>query len=215
MRNNNATKKMQKAYQTYGEPSLEVLCECYKEELNIYENEALEIFNAVDNGFNTLESAESIPCTHGFESGNAKYTEQNILDVAVLLTEPTNTASHIEEITGVKIRTITEVSNLTRHAEWLQKEHSDLYNQLNALKGNRKACHNKNSASIRSNKMSAASRGIVYPLIKSPEGIVYNVTNTSAFAKEHSLHNGHLVALLNKKALSHKGWKLCPDEQAL
>lgn len=213
MLNGRSSKKLYSAYLTYGEPSLDIICECDTSELNVCENEAIQIFNCVEDGFNTLDSAESTPNISGFNSGNAKYTKEDILQVAVLLQDPLNKVEYIEELTGVKSRTVTEVSNLSQHSDWLLKEYPELYNAILNLKGKRVAVHNKNSAQIRSTKMSAAARGITYPLIVNPDGVTFNVTNTSAFAKEHNLHNGHLVALLNKKAKSHKGWKLCQNEQ--
>jgi predicted GIY-YIG superfamily endonuclease len=55
------TRKMMEAYHTYGMPSLEVVLECPKEELNATEDEVIEIYNAVNNGFNTLFSSEDSP----------------------------------------------------------------------------------------------------------------------------------------------------------
>ena len=51
-------------------------------------------------------------------------------------------------------------------------------------------------------------RGIVYPNILSPLGISYTVENTSQFAKEHGLNNGHLVQVLKGQEKQHKGWRL-------
>lgn len=208
MKENRTTKKLCEAYILYGVPELDILSECLPEDLNNFENETIEIWDSVKNGFNTLKTSESTPNISGFSAGNAKYTKEDILKVAELLQDPLNKVSYIEEVTGVKSRTVTEVSNLTQHGVWLSTEYPEVYTKILALKGNRRTILNKLSASTRSNTMCALSRGIVYPLIVSPDGIVYNVTNTSAFAKEHGLHNGHLGSVLNKKALSHKGWKL-------
>ncbi len=213
MKENRTTKKLYQAYIDFGIPTVEILCECSKEELNKNENESIEIWDSVIHGFNSLLCAEDTPNSSGFEAGNAKYSKEDIIKVAELLQNPLNTTSYIESQTGVKSRTITEVSNLTQHSTWLEKEYPDIYLNILNLKGNRRSILNKVSASKRSITMCAASRGITYPLIYSPEGKVYNVTNTSAFAKEHGLHNGHLGSVLNRKAQSHKGWKLCPEEQ--
>jgi hypothetical protein len=59
---------------------------------------------------------------------------------------------------------------------------------------------------------SAEARGINYPLVVSTEGIVYEVVHLRNFAKEHSLDSGSLSRLLNRKAKSHKGWKLAEGE---
>lgn len=70
-----------------------------------------------------------------------------------------------------------------------------------------------NRANKRSYSRSAAARGITYPPILSPEGIVYDVTNVNAFAKLHGLDTGSLNKVLNRKALSTKGWALQERKQ--
>jgi hypothetical protein len=44
---------MNHAYNTYGIPTLEILCECSKENLNIFEKEAFIIFDCIDNGLDS------------------------------------------------------------------------------------------------------------------------------------------------------------------
>ena len=61
MRAKTTSHKLQYAYDTYGIPTLEILVECDKELLNETENEAIAIFNSVENGFNTLSNAEDLP----------------------------------------------------------------------------------------------------------------------------------------------------------
>jgi hypothetical protein len=65
-----------------------------------------------------------------------------------------------------------------------------------------------NRASKRSYSRSAAARGVTYPPLLSPEGEVHEVTNVNAFAKLHGLDTGSLNKVLNRKALSTKGWVL-------
>lgn len=212
LRNGRASKKLTDAYHKYGKPILEILCECATNELDTFENEAIAIFNSVENGFNTLNEAGDTPNSKEFNSGNSKYTEEDIFSVAYLLQNPLNTITYIEQQTGVNSRTVTEVSNLTMYSDWLSTNFPEMYSIILDLKGARRKIHSIASAERRSYTMSAEAKGIHYPPIKSPDGIVYNVKNTSKFAKEHGLHNGHLVALLNGKAQSHKGWKVCQEE---
>lgn len=47
-----------------------------------------------------------------------------------------------------------------------------------------------------------------WPKVKSSEGVVYNIENSAAFAREHGLDSGGLSRLLNFKQGSVKGWTL-------
>lgn len=42
----------------------------------------------------------------------------------------------------------------------------------------------------------------------SPEGRVYNITNTRKFSEEHGLDYSHVSKLLHGERKTHKGWKL-------
>ncbi len=48
----------------------------------------------------------------------------------------------------------------------------------------------------------------LYPNIRSPDGMIYEVFNANTFAKEHNLDSGNLSKLFNSKKSSYKGWKL-------
>ena len=50
-----------------------------------------------------------------------------------------------------------------------------------------------------------------YPKILSPDGIEYEITHLSDFAKEHGLHQGNMSQVLNGKRKQHKGWSLAPE----
>lgn len=197
-KNNKASIKMQEAYRELGIPTLEILCECSIEELNKYENEAIEIFNSFNNGFNSLEFAEDMPFpdNKGEKHGRAKYTNEQIIEVFnLLVNNQEKSFKEIEDITKVLIGTIERISCLKNHI-WLEQEFPEEYNILKSLKGTR----NKSKT--------AKDMGIKYPIIKSPEGIQYTVENTNKFAREHKLNQSNLCRLLNKKQTTHKGWKL-------
>lgn len=42
--------------------------------------------------------------------------------------------------------------------------------------------------------------------LMSPDGIIYEGVNLTAFAKEHNLHQSSIINVNNRKAKSHKGW---------
>lgn len=200
LKSNTHSVKMNAAFLEFGLPSMEILAECSIDELNSFENETIEIYNAVDNGFNTLYRAEDMPdgsLCPGELNGRAKYSNIKITEVFNLLVDsPSLLYKDISSITDVSINVIEEVARGARHT-WLSKEFPERYIDLMALKGTRN-----------SNANCAKTKGITYKQVKSPTGILYTVDNIYKFAQEHGLDDGNLCRLLNGKAKSVKGWKL-------
>lgn len=193
--------KLQLAYNTYGIPSVEVLCECSREELDIFELEAIDIFDAVDNGYNTLSSIAGRSSLTGELVYNAKYSNDKIIEVfKLLLSDKSLTAVEIAEITGVSAFVIQTVSAGTNH-KWLQQVYPIEYAELLNIKGDR----NKYSKS-------AKARGIIYPSIVSPKGQIYCIDNVRAFAKTHGLQHSNLLSVLSRKYKQHKGWRLAEQD---
>jgi len=197
LKNGSANYKLQAAYETLGTPVLEVLCECDRSELNATEEEAFEIYDSINNGYNIATK----PDIHleGPENGGAKYTKNEIEEVFELLLDVNNRYIDIHYITGVSVATIRHISNGESHS-WLKNAYPDKYATLEDLKGlKRQSAGN-----------SAQSRGIVYPPIISPEGKEYIVTHIANFAKEHGLDPSSLSKVLKRRPsyASHKGWHL-------
>lgn len=69
------------------------------------------------------------------------------------------------------------------------------------LKANITAAPLRNSIS-----RSAKKQCKEYRRIKSPDGIIYSVTNTLHFSNEHNLPNANLCSVLSGKRKSVKGW---------
>lgn len=202
MRAGTTSLKLQVAYNTYGEPALEILMECSSADLNQYEKEAMDIYKAVETGFNTA----SEPDIHlkGEKNGASKYSNVDITKVLNLLLDANNSYMEIEVISGVKLNTIRHIANCESHL-WLKESYPEKYAEMLKIKSDR--------ASV---KQSAAYKGIKYPPLISPEGIIYkDIGNVSLFAKEHNLDGSSLTKILNKrpKYISHKGWRLAPTEQ--
>lgn len=198
-KNGTASKKLQEAYNTYGSPTIEILCECTEEELDKTENEAIEIFNSVNKGFNTLETAGAFPDNRGENCGASKYTNEQIISVFKLLVYyPEKLYSNISEISEISVSTIEAISGGKNH-RWLKDKFPEEYTLLMGLKGNRKHVNISKTAK---------DMGIIYPAIISPNGTKYNVENLNKFSREHQLDCGTLCKVLNKKRKSHKGWKL-------
>ena len=186
---NVAAPKLQNAYYTYGNPSLEILCECSIQELNDLEKEAIQIFNSVNCGFNTLYESGN-PVLYGDKGGTAKYTNEQYIQVLKLLvsTNPTLSKREIENITKVSISVIRHIAALESHS-WL----SEICPREYAILKNTKI-------------ESRYYRGKQYPKLKSPEGVEYEITHISNFAKEHGLLQPKVTELLKGKRNMHKGW---------
>ncbi len=198
LRNGSHNYKMLKAFEDYGEPILQILLDnLCKEELSAAEQEAFAIFNCIDNGFNVSRETE-ISGT-GDKNPASKYSNEKIEEVFFLLLDLNNRYKDIEEKTGVSLSTVRHISNSEAHL-WLKEKYPAEYSELEKSKGLLR----------QQSTNSAESRGILYPQIVSPEGVVYTVKNVAQFAREHNLDNSSLSKVLKKrpKYLSHKGWKI-------
>lgn len=189
------TNKMMLAYKEFGIPTLDILIECAALDLNSNENEAIEIFDAVDNGFNTLRTAEDMPdgsSNFGELNGRSKYSNAQVIQAFKMLidTDSNSSLKYISEITGISYEVIRYISKGRSHT-WLGDSFPEEYEQLLKLKNTRN---------------SAKGRGILYPNITSPEGVIYTVHNTNIFAKEHNLHQSGLCEVLNGTRKTCKGW---------
>jgi group I intron endonuclease len=185
--------KMLKAFGMYGLPTFEIIAECTKSDLNDAELEAFGIFDSVENGFNVA----SEPDIHleGESNGASKYTNQQVSDVLNLLVDLDNRYKDISEATGVSISTVRHIANGESHS-WLAREYPDKYSILISNRGtNRQSAGN-----------SAKSQGKVYPKVRSPLGIVFEVECANSFARSNHLDSSYFIKLLNGKANSCKGW---------
>lgn len=193
----NHTPKLLAAFSNFGYPELIILTECKPQDLDTNENEAISVFNSVDNGFNSCKTAGGGNNLFGEDVGNSKFTNNQIEEAFLLLvTRPELIAKDIEKLTGVSKATVDAISSYKVHL-WLENKYPEYYIIL------------RNRSTNRFGKgKTLKERGIVYPDIKDPIGNVYSVENTSQFAKEHKLNNAHLVQVLRGKEKQHKGWGL-------
>ena len=204
MKKHKSAKKLQYAYDTYGTPSIEVLAECDEAELDEFENETIEIWDAVNTGFNSLEKAGGTPDNSGTNNGMSTFSKEQILQVFELLI--LNTYSNYEEIiqqTGVSNSVVSGISAGRLHT-WLKEDFSDKYATLIDQQSTRK----RKPKPILSEIQSSKARGIIHPLVVSPSGEVYQIDNVRMFAREHELNQGNFHSLLVGRCKSVKGWKL-------
>ncbi len=205
LRNLTGVIKLQEAFNKFGAPKLEILVECGINLLNSEEIEAINIFNSVEEGFNSYNSPYQAPISkYGEDAGNAIYSNDQVLEVFNLLTSTTYyTASMISKITGVSKDVISGISCGSIH-RWLQTHYPEQYQVLINKKGSRRGSIS-NEVSI---KLGAKNQGITYPKILSPEGIIFDIDNAYRFAKERGLAGNHFQEVLNGHRKSRKGWKL-------
>ncbi len=197
LKQGSANTTLQKAYKLHGKPLLEIVHLCDRSLLNIKEKEYFDKYNSINNGFNI--AAEPSIHLEGPANGAAKYTKEQILEVFHLLLDITNLYKQIEEKTNVSLSTIRHISNGESHT-WLSIEYPEKYALLESLRG----------ISRQSYANSSKAKGIVHPIILSPDNIEYTVETISTFAKEHNLDSSCLSKVLRSvpKYKSHKGWKL-------
>lgn len=184
-----AAPKLQQAFDMYGMPELEILVECNTTELNSAEKDAIEIYDSVNNGFNTLTEAGN-PILFGDKVGTSRYTNEQYLTVLRLLVQPNPSLNkrEIEKITGVSISTIRHIASLESHV-WMKEVEPLLYSILEKRKAE-----------------TPYIRGTQYPKLVSPTGEVYEVTHITNFAKEHGLLQPKVTELLKGTRNMHKGW---------
>ncbi len=173
-KNNTASKKLQQAYNTYGEPSYTILCECTIEELNATENEAIDIFNSCDNGFNTFRlEGGSIRAQGGLTHSNSKYTKREILKIFSLLYRTTIPYTKIATRTNLSKYLVHNIASGLHHL-WLKAEYPDQFK----LMLDNKLLRNKQ------NKKNLASMGNSTPTLYGPNGIIYeNITNIAELCR--------------------------------
>ena len=185
--------KLSFVYSKYGKPVLEILLECSPYDLDIYEKEAVEIYDSINNGLNIAPAAGAFPILNGESNGFSKYTNSQIIYameyLANNLDQPLKISS---QVLGINYSTIKNISNGTSH-KWLAEKIPDIYNKVLSHKGKRTI-------------NTSGSKGISYTAI-SPTGKIYNnITNITAFAKEHELNRGAIGEVLRGNAHQHKGW---------
>lgn len=183
-----ASCKLQYAYDTYGDPLLEILVECAVQELDQLEIEAISIYNSHSNGFNSTDGG-SIP-----NRAASKYSKEELYHVLCLLGVEGLSLKQISDDTGVSIRVVSHISNLESHL-WLKDDYPEEYAKMKHIHDN-------------VGRNSAYMTGIRYPTIYSPEGIPYSVKHVSNFAIEHGLLQPKLYEVLKGTRSHHLGWHL-------
>ncbi len=191
-KNNNSSSKLEWAYNLYGKPTYEILLECAESELNINEIQIISLFNTYEKGLNTLIGGGNNPVLKGIDNPNSIYKDEDYYNVLYFLGQPGYTIKEISNITKVSIYTINHIVAEENHL-WLKDTYPKEYLDMQKLS---------------EKTIKGAERGALYPQIKSPEGVVYEVLHQTNFAKEHGLSQPKLCEVLHGTRNHHKGWKL-------
>lgn len=193
----NGAKKLQEAFNTFGIPELEILCDCGIDELSELEDLGIQLYDAVLNGFNTLKESGDVPLNCGEEHGCSKYSNEQIEEVFNLLISSIDISfKEISERTLVSTDIISKVSSTKLH-HWLEEKYPEKYAILRSIRGTRNPERN-----------SIKDKGIIYPKILSPTGEIFMVENIRKFAREHGLDQGNLGKTLKGIRKTVGGWKL-------
>lgn len=187
--------KLQNAFNKYGMPELEITYECSNSELDVCENEAIEIWNAIDDGYNfQKDTSFHGPSLPGELATKAQYTNDVYISIFMELINTTNSIDYIANKLQVNKNVVYQISNGSSHRRWLERLYPTEYQELISRVGSR------------NNRFSESNPSKV---LISKDGIEYTIKGTlTDFAKEHSLNRSHLGAVLNGSSVQHKGWRL-------
>lgn len=195
--------KLLEAYKIHGMPTLKILIECDVEELEDLEIEAIDVYDSINNGFNSVTGG-SLGCGMvGDTNGRSRYSNEDIEAAFQLLTGSENlTYNIIGKRTGVSTAVISNIKSGKSHT-WLKGKFPIQYVKLISMEDGRA---NANVLSVINR--SAKALGITYPQIIDPLGNIYQIDCLTHFAKNNGLAPSALHRVLSGKASHHKGWKV-------
>jgi hypothetical protein len=209
IKNGTATSKLMEAYNLYGLPKLDILVECYQEELDHEEEQSIDIFNSVENGFNTNTYVYQAPIKKGVESGNSKYSKNQILESLRLISTPGNSIIEASKLTGIGKDTITNILGRRSHL-WVSEEFPDLLKKANTVLI---STNTNNRIAYCKEKYTILAKQIKYPKVIDPLGNIHRVDNINEFSKVNgTISKSSLHRLLSGQTTKTKGWTVCQEE---
>ncbi len=197
-RSKHYNKDITNMYTKYGMPEISILEETSNNNLLMNNREIywISYLNTYRNGLNKTEGGDG--GGNGVDSDNTRYTKEEILKVFMtIIDNPNITLKEVATLCNVLYNTVSNIATGARHL-WLATEYPEKHNMMLSLIGSRNG-----------NSHTAKARGIVYPPIISPEGIIYSqIDNVSKFAREHNINNSNLSEVLKGKRKTCQGWRL-------
>lgn len=190
------SKKLQEAYDTYGVPELEILIECPPEELDSLEIEAIQVYDSINNGFNTVAGGSSGNGLYGGTASNAMYDNDIYCNILKLL----SIGAYVKDISselGVTSSVVRSIKKCENH-KWLKEVLPEEYAIVEAK---HKDYSPKNNH--------AQARGITYiPIVEVSTGKQYDIISLRETARLLNMDSGNLSKLLNGQVDSYKGFML-------
>jgi group I intron endonuclease len=178
--------KLQSAYDTFGNPILEILTKCSANRLDSEEVIAIQKFDSVNNGFNA-----NLGGSHDYYVCSKEQIAV-VTKCVELLTNINNTYQDISNITGLAISTVSRIA-LGQVHNWIESELPEQYSKIVSLREIRRSTR-------------CSSLG-VYPILKSPSGILYTIDRgISNFSRTHKISTSSIRLLVRGKKESCKGW---------
>lgn len=186
--------KLKNAYDLYGEPTFEILSFCPVDQLDTEEYFYIKEFNSVKQGLNILDK----PFGTGKDTEHqaAKFSKEQILDVVEQLISGKSLES-ISQTRKISKAVISSILNQHRHT-WIPEKYKELLS-IELSKRQLKPARDSSSQNY---------------WIKSPENILYKITNIAEFSREHKLLDTKLNEVLRNKRQSHCGW-IRPTEKEI
>lgn len=189
--NRHRNSRLQRAFNDYGPPTIEILELCSLDKLHDREIYWIKEFDSFTKGFNNTNGGDG----GGFGEGkhNSLYTQAEYCEILKQLALTDLSLRQVASLLNVQLDVVKHISALDSHG-WLEEVMPVEYSIL----------REKYKNSVRNN--SAASKGISYPKVISPEGVEYIVDNIHAFCRDHNLQPQNMHKVLTKQRKIHKGW---------
>lgn len=194
-RNKHYNYKLQEAFNLDKVFEAWIIQKCSIADLNDIEQYWMDQFDVVSSGLNIEATSANLNKSGTFSTAKYKYTKEQIFKVFELLLDCKNTRAKISEITGIPIGYITSISTLKRHS-WLADEFPEKISLL----------EQSNVARFRASNDPLTKGLTVRYIVKSPDGLDYEITNIAEFSRKHKLNSSWLCQLVNQKTPQHKGW---------
>jgi len=133
------SKKLQGAYNEFGQPSFEILYIGGVETLDKIEEDLIREFDSINNGFNTLPSSNGSTGIYGEDVYSSTHTNKEFIEVFLeLLKRPYKTHKEISQIFNVNISFVSAIATGQRGVQLLTKLFPKEYKELELLNGCRK-----------------------------------------------------------------------------
>lgn len=182
------SKKLQKAYDKYGEPTVTTIEEvAIGADIDVREQYWISHYDSYNNGLN---------CTPGggkYYGQNNKYSESDYVAAVCLLANTDMTIREISEeldVTHGVVQSIMYGKSHTYLKNIVPNEYQEMLDKLGFRNLKKGRCVS----------------------VRDPHGALHTVVNAAQFCRDHELQQANFNAVLNGKRKSHKGWTLALPE---